>query len=163
MSVAPIIAFLDFDGVISSPRAFIVNEGMDHDHRWMDPVSLKLIGKLQRDYGFQLVISSTWRGIGRPRLEAILAPYGLDSALHDDYRTGEDEDRNRSVEINDWLNRHGWPEYIILDDDGFEWSDEQRSRWVQSCSFNGFLLANYEQADKLLKTIRQHNAPETPA
>lgn len=149
-----IIAFLDFDGVISSPRAFIVNEGMDHDHRWMDPISLKLIAKLQRDHGFQLVISSTWRGIGRPRLAAILAPYGLDVALHDDYRTGKDPERNRSVEIADWLRAHGDPEYIILDDDGFEWTDEQRERWVQSCSLNGFLLANYELANELLKRIR---------
>src|SRR3546814_4199734 len=63
-----LIAFLDFDGVISSPRAYVVQPELPRDHRWIDPVSCKMIAKLQSDYGFQIVISSTWRGFGRDKI-----------------------------------------------------------------------------------------------
>src|SRR3546814_16461560 len=77
-----LIAFLDFDGVISSPRAYVVQPELPRDHRWIDPVSCKKIAKLQPDYGFQNLLSSTWRGFGRDRFDVVLAPYGLDAALH---------------------------------------------------------------------------------
>src|SRR3546814_982432 len=100
-----LIAFLDFDGVISSPRAYVVQPELPRDHRWIDPVSCKMIAKLQSDYGFQIVISSTWRGFGRDRCAAVLAPYGLDAALHDDWRTNHWPDGSRPSEIDDWLER----------------------------------------------------------
>src|SRR3546814_10538871 len=101
-----LIAFLDFDGVISSPRAYVVQPELPRDHRWIDPVSCKMIAKLQSDYGFQIVISSTWRGFGRDRCAAVLAPYGLDAALHDDWRTNHWPDGSRPSEIDDWLERN---------------------------------------------------------
>ena len=50
-----IVLFLDFDGVISTPRA------KHATGEWIDPIATALLAKLQREQGFQIVVSSTWR------------------------------------------------------------------------------------------------------
>lgn len=150
--MADLVAFLDFDGVISTPRAHMANhEQPERDIRWIDPVACKLIARLQKQHGFKIVISSTWRGFGRDRCAAVLAPYGLAEHLHEDWQTNHWPDGSRPAEIDDWLERNGEPPFIIFDDDAFAWTGRQRARWVQSCCYNGFQCHNFEEADRLLK------------
>lgn len=156
-----IVAFLDFDGVIASPRAWMAQEEIaDRDTRWIDPLSCKLLTKLQRKYGFSIVVSSTWRAFGRDRCAAVLAPYGLDVHLHDDWATNHAPDGSRPAEIDDWLRRNGEPDFIIFDDDPFAWTGPQMARWVKSCSYNGFQCESFEQADKILRALSHKEQSE---
>lgn len=150
-----IIAFLDFDGVISSPRAHLVNDTLDQDARWIDPISCLLIAKLQREFDFQIVISSTWRGFGFDRCASVLEPYGLHTSLHQDWKTCHWPDGSRQHEIDHWLEYHGEPPFIIFDDDAFAFTDRQREVWVQSCTYNGFQLHNYEEARRILTRLQK--------
>jgi hypothetical protein len=153
---AAVVAFLDFDGVIASPRAHVAQHDQpERDTRWLDPIACKLVARLVGEHELTLVISSTWRSFGRERIARCLAPYGLDGALHNDWKTNEWPDGSRPAEIDDWLERNAHPPFIILDDDGFAWTGQQRAVWVQSCSYNAFNLSNFEQAKKLLAAIQR--------
>jgi len=159
-----VIAFLDFDGVIASPRAWVAQSHIsDRDTRWLDPISCRLVAKLVADHNLTLVISSTWRAFGRDRIARCLAPYGMDKALHDDWQTNQWPDGSRPSELTDWLERNGHPRFIILDDDGFAWTGEQRAVWTQSCSYNGFQMYNYDSIGRMgrddlhRRWLRAHN------
>jgi hypothetical protein len=146
------IIFLDFDGVISTNRAWIAQKHIDHhDMRWIDPIACAMLRDLCVKYDFKLVVTSTWRKFGYDRVSAVLGLHGLLNFLHDDWRTLDLWDReskaSRPEEIDDWLERNSWdgrPDYLILDDDGFEWTDHQRDRWVHTHQLDGFGTNDYE-------------------
>ncbi len=152
--VKPVI-FLDFDGVITSPRAFTAQEerwGRDNrELRWADPIACDLVGRLLAKHDAILVVSSTWRA-SLAQCSVILGRYDLDRYLHDDWRTGEDPQRHRGNEIQAWLDEHGSPPFIILDDDT-DMTPEQMPWLVATCSINGMMLADYDKADKLLAEL----------
>lgn len=149
--VKPVV-FLDFDGVICSPRAFVAQEGRwfgEHRAlRWADQVACDLVRLLLEKHSAWLVVSSTWRG-SRQQCDKVLGRYRLSRFLHADWRTGEDENRFRGNEIAEWLAEHGNPPFIILDDDS-DMTPEQMPWLVNTCSMNGLMLMDYEKADKLL-------------
>lgn len=159
------VVFLDFDGVICSPRAFVAQEkrwqGMRL--RWADQVACDMVLKLLTDHDAILVVSSTWRA-SLAHCTEVLGRYRLERFLHDDWRTGRDPKGFRGHEIAAWLNEHGNPPYIILDDDS-DFTPEQQPWHVHTCCMNGMMLADYEKANNLLaqaalKTKDVDHAPE---
>lgn len=140
------VVFLDFDGVISTPRSMIATGD------WIDPIATALLAKLQHEFGFSLVISSTWRGMEQ-RCRDALTPSGLVNALHDDWRTNDDPESFRPREVDDWLSRNGEPEYLIVDDDSFGWTGEQLMRWIHTDAEDGFLFCHYQDMRERLGLI----------
>ena len=149
------VVFLDFDGVICSPRAFTAQEevwGRAHRAlRWADPIACYLVRKLLVKHQAILVVSSTWRS-SRDQCDRVLGFHDLLPFLHDDWRTGEDPERMRGREIAAWLAEHENPPFIILDDDA-DMLPEQMPWLVNTCPLNGLMLLDYDKADKLLAEI----------
>jgi hypothetical protein len=152
--VKPVI-FLDFDGVICSPRAFTAQaerwQRPQRELRWADPVACDMVRLLLTKHQASLVISSTWRA-SREQCDVILGRYEMLPFLHDDWRTGEDPQRFRGNEIAEWLAAHGHPPFVILDDDA-DMLPEQMPWLVHTCSINGMMLADYGKADCLLASM----------
>lgn len=148
------IMFLDFDGVISTNRAWLAQKHIDHhDLRWLDPIACKMVKELCEKFGYTIVVTSTWRNFGMERVAACMGMHGLWNLTHSDWRTKEiwehGSKATRPYEIIDWLDRQrgfGEPvtDYIIVDDDGFDWTDEQAARWIRTDTTNGISTENYE-------------------
>lgn len=122
------VLFLDFDGVIITPRSHLALTQLVRGQGGLmvepDPVALGLLHKLGVA-GVRFVVSSTWR-LNEARCLDWLSLHELRFHLHADWRT-PDLSRDaggiylspgRGREIAAWLERH--PEvrsYRILDDD----------------------------------------------
>jgi hypothetical protein len=142
------IIFLDIDGPLISHRALQLPEnqsdwyedeanvpslpqqlpellGADSAHsqrRKFDPVAVALLNKLIVGHDARLVISSSWRRIGRENIEFILAENGIaPDRLHDVWKTPARLSSSRGDEISMWLNEIEHPDpieaYVALDDD----------------------------------------------
>lgn len=113
------VIFLDFDGVILTPRAARAARASNNE---LDPVAVTTLAALGT-MGVQIVVSSSWRTL-EDRCREVLRTAGLEQFLHADWRTRDSRhvlaggklDR-RGHQIADWLAQH--PEvrsYRILDD-----------------------------------------------
>lgn len=113
------IVFLDFDGVVSTPRAHMARTDAPLPDRWIDPIAVKLFNLLCEATDAAVVISSSWRLLydGRESFREMMLRNGFAAALHADWRT-ERIDGPRGDEVAEWLSRH--PEvtaHAILDDE----------------------------------------------
>ncbi len=154
------VIFLDFDGVICSPRAFIAQEIRWSDRRalrWADQVACDMVYRLLVKFQARLVISSTWRNMV-DECNKVLGHYGLSPFLHDDWRTGNDDKRHRGTEIAAWLDKNGNPPFIILDDDS-DMTEAQTPWLVLTDSLNGMMLHDFTKAEELLAAISQEPTP----
>jgi hypothetical protein len=150
------IIFLDFDGVICSPRAHVAQGkrwvGPEYSGiRWADPVACDLVLHLLEKHQAKLVISSTWRTM-ESRCRQVLGRYRLDRHLHEDWRTGEDPKRYRGNEVREWLEAHGRPPYVILDDDS-DFDEDQKGHLILTDGLNGMLFDKFRAADALLSRL----------
>lgn len=103
----------------------------------------------------------------------VLKAAGCVIDYEDPWRTGRKPElgmESRPREIEDWLEEHGpVDDYVILDDDGFEWTEAQRERWVACDSYNGLSLSNFTAVLKLLgaewpqASKRSHAYPTLPS
>lgn len=131
------VLFLDFDGVILTLRTCISCEFSGWSSAEPDPVLCRLIERACIS-GMKLVISSTWRDVEK-QCKDKLKSAGLIEHLHEDWRTPQLAN-SRPAEIADWLSRH--PEvldYRIADDDHFEWTKEQESKWLRCHPYDGMM------------------------
>jgi hypothetical protein len=114
------ILFLDFDGPMIPIRAWALSDGIISDT--FDPVASSVVRHLfEKNNDIGLVISSSWRALGREKIEAMLDRGGVPSKyLHADWETKNLENHvmlDRHTEILEWISRH--PEitkYVALDD-----------------------------------------------
>ena len=118
------VIFLDIDGVIATPTSVRLNYllGRGPDTQWYDGVALGYVGRLVRETGARVVLSSNWRqDLGSPdpfmqqimdNLYAQLAAVGAPVADTTPVRLGHD----RSVEVGAWLDAHPAEAYVIFDD-----------------------------------------------
>jgi hypothetical protein len=118
------VLFLDFDGVLITPRSHLAlgrQSGLMVDP---DPVALGAVRKVC-DTGVRIVVSSTWR-LAVARCRRFLEEHELTAYLHADWATPDSSrdaggvyiSKTRGEEIAAWLARH--PEvrtFRILDDD----------------------------------------------
>jgi hypothetical protein len=122
------IWFVDFDGVNCTTRANMALGRFD------DPVAFGLLGRILRDTGALMVVSSTRRGradMGEPNnCLDMLGRYGLTGRLHPDWRTGNLDSRSREVE--DWLDRNGRRPYGIIDDERCDFTPAQIQRLIHT-------------------------------
>lgn len=147
------VIFLDFDGVICSPRAHVAQAkrwvGPEYSAlRWADPVACDLVLQLAEKHAAKIVVSSTWRGM-ETRCRQVLDRYKLSLHLHADWCTGYDPKRYRGNEVREWLDAHGNPPFVILDDDS-DFDEDQRLFLVLTDGLNGMMLDKFDAADKLL-------------
>ncbi len=158
-SAAPArVLFLDFDGVITTPRSHLALTQLVRGQGGLmiepDPVALALLHKLGTA-GVRIVVSSSWR-LNEPRCLDFLSLHELRFHLHSDWRT-PDLSRDaggvyirpgRGAEIAAWLDRH--PEvrsYRILDDDtGMQ--PEQMPYFIRCEAHEGI---SYQGAKHLLR------------
>jgi hypothetical protein len=139
------VIFLDFDGVILTMRCAIA-DGRGHSGSAPDPLACAVIRRAC-EAGVRLVISSAWRS-SKERVMEKLTQGGLEPFLLPGWRTRNNSE-NRPLVIAEWLEAH--PEvfdYRILDDDPFDWTPDQRRRWLQCDPLNGF---QWEEMAELLK------------
>lgn len=124
------VCFLDIDGVLNSTRSLVaIGVGYPgkmerQDDPKLDPIAVSLLMKAHVEFGFKIVLSSTWRiGYSTEELiemwqDSMLRYYGWN-----DFpiigATSWVHDRPRGEEINLWLDEHPEVEdFIIVDDDG---------------------------------------------
>lgn len=116
--------FLDIDGVIATPTSVRLNYllGRGPETQWYDLVALTYVGRLVRETGAKVVLSSNWRqdlNRGNELVEAIMANLfaQLEEAgapVHDSTPVMAQGDR--SSEIGAWLDAHPCEAYVIFDD-----------------------------------------------
>lgn len=116
--------FLDIDGVIATPTSVRLNFllGRGPANQWYDAVSLDYLGRLVRQTGAVVVLTSTWREdlehenpLSRAimdnlfeQLDRVGAPvFDMTPVLHR---------ADRSAEIGAWLDTHPCEAYVIFDD-----------------------------------------------
>lgn len=133
------VIFLDFDGVLLTARTLFA-DGTSFSKADSDPCLVKVLRRCC-DNGARIVVSSTWREFGEIAIEKLkdccLWDYVLTDWATPAIRAKQAMD-DRPQEIADYLFRH--PEitsYVILDDDEWHWTPEQRERWIPSCSHDG--------------------------
>jgi hypothetical protein len=128
------ILFLDIDGVLV-PYSSPANE--------FDPQAAKLLKSFLKESGYKIVISSSWRrlGLGEDSIlfQQLRKHELLDFIYFPDWRTGLsnagwDGRITRGARINHYLTfaEPEIDEYIILDDVDDFFTDQQKSRFVQT-------------------------------
>lgn len=145
------VVFLDIDGVLCTPRAALAL-GDYGIIRAFDPVGIQFLNRLFEAAPYFLVMTSTWRrDVGsRTALQAC----GCHAPFHEHWRTGDRWSSGdiqcsrdaRPAEIGDWLAKHGPAEFIIFDDDPFNWTEEQAGRLVECDTYNGITITAMEKA-----------------
>lgn len=198
------VIFLDFDGPMISHRArslpliwggdladlpepFDATENRKFNRETrvpkFDPVAVSLVGKLVLGHDAQLVVTSSWRKLGRRNVEHILDINGLSSTwLHASWCTEpEGKGATRSDEIYQWLNRvqHAGGEiesYAVFDDDpsilslpgGVLVPYADGIRWADFCSASaalgkGFRISDFTMLDgDLIADVAVGNLGEIP-
>lgn len=120
------VCFVDFDGVICTDRTYYAYE-QDREKnviRALDPIGIKLIDRICRDYNLHVVLSTSWRN--RYDCANILQTHGFRAPFHPDEKTvsvvpnsrWNGYGNERGNQIHEWLYRH--PEvkrFVIFDDD----------------------------------------------
>jgi len=143
------IVFLDVDGPMIPHRAYMLPYNHGGRVSLFDPIAVNMVKRLLALAPAKLVISSTWRGMGRDNIMHLLGMNGFRAdCLHDDWATTP---RNTSLpreeEIRQWLDRH--PEtthYAALDDE-----DLGDLPGAVVCTFeDGLQMEHYKLAGRLL-------------
>jgi hypothetical protein len=149
------IIFLDIDGVLSTTNESYWNFNIGCVER------LKQI----LEYGYKIVISSTWKTLGitddKSRLKQELTKHGLIEYLYmPDWSTpiliedpslwdycATDSELKRPREISLYLQNHPEVEnYLILDDDEWKFTDEQQRRVIKTDVLKGLQVKHIRRA-----------------
>lgn len=146
------IIFLDIDGVTCTSRHAVA---IGETGLWanQDPVALAFLNRMCKEYDCRVVISSTWRK-GKDRryfYELFMASGNLNLAQALDYywctvNTGG----CRGDEIQEWLDRNRWDDYIIIDDSS-DMLEHQKDHFVRTDSRNGMLFEHYMAIEEKIK------------
>lgn len=155
MNKEPVI-FLDFDGVLNSVMSAVAHVGEFDDTcgpTALDPVAVKLIGRLATITGAKVVVSSTWRILHTlEELKAIIMNYSrpLADAMVD--VTSRSPGAMRGEEIQMWLIAHPHETILIIDDDS-DMLPSQMPSFVQTEGRTGFGMNEYIRSLRVLQAI----------
>lgn len=128
------VIFLDIDGVLNCERFYIERRARrvaanafpiltrDYTDEFC-PLLVSNLNALTDITQAKLVISSTWRSDGIPKLKRIFEQARITGEIID--TTGFDRKRHRGTEIANWLASNQVDRYVILDDDRdmFAWQN----------------------------------------
>ena len=129
------VIFLDFDGVLncSSYR----ENAVDYFNNFIDETRLPLLREIVDKTGAMIVLTTTWRLYWNREVETESC---IASRINDTFsrhgltiynKTGN-YNENRNFEISMFLCCNDVENYVILDDIDFNWSEENRRRFVQT-------------------------------
>lgn len=140
------ILFLDFDGVIITPRAtLLARRGVVIDARSsvkLDPIAVEVIQRCC-EAGARIVVSSSWRTL-EENCRAILARCELVPYLHVDWRTRDDDYKtadSRGHQIEAWLAAHPLVRSYRIVDDDCAVRPSQKPYFVQCNAYDGLSFA----------------------
>lgn len=155
------LIFLDFDGVLNSVRSTIAQLGdterytsfMQRHQEELDPVAVRLVGRLAKEIHAEVIVSSSWRKIHRlEEINEMLAYHGGPKAIA---VTPSSAKGFRGDEIDQFIKDH--PElfddekdkYVILDDDS-DFHIWQKKNFVHVNMNNGFGLEHFVACLKII-------------
>lgn len=148
------IIFLDFDGVLNTERhqTRLVLDGKPNKDAWgplFDPCTVRNLREIIESTGAAIVISSSWRYIHRlGSLRMMWEIRELPGEIMEILPCGATY-ISRGEEIECWLNQHGHPNYVIIDDlDDF--CPSQQYRYVETNPIVGITELDAERAIKIL-------------
>lgn len=116
------IIFLDFDGVITSEpftRKCIFEHrrenwfGLD----WFDPDCVESLRMIIEATGAKIVISSSWRDLGMPKLKKVWAENNMPGEL---IGTTPIWVLTKVDAIKQWLNDNPYEQFVVLDDSSLD-------------------------------------------
>lgn len=148
------IIFLDFDGVLNTERyqAQLAIDGKLNKDSWgplFDPRAVANLRKIIEATDADIVITSSWRYLHRlGSLRMMWEVRGLPGELLDTLPCGAAY-ISRGEEIEYWLNGHGQPDYVIIDDLD-EFYTSQRDRYVETNPIVGITDADAKRAIEIL-------------
>ena len=151
------VIFLDMDGVLCTPRACLAH-GQKGLNRYLDPIGIDFLNRFTKASNSMIVVSSTWRTLFDDfAFKTLMATAGYTGRYKKDWKTPDffkqtnsglwmapgDGKATRPIEIQEWLNNHlEVGEYLIFDDDSFEWNEKQTKRWIHTDTYNGITHQN---------------------
>lgn len=133
------ILMLDIDGVIWSYRTY----------QFSSEACKNLNDLLEQESDLKIVVSSSWRKLGRDQVERALNKNGIDPTRVYDMTGNEPEGRGEQIQA--WLDRNpGVTSFVILDD---ETSDMTKllDRVVKPDRYIGLTSADVHKALDILK------------
>ena len=150
------VIFLDFDGVLNTEQyqARLASDGKPTKDAWgplFDPRAVENLRRIIDATDARIVVTSSWRfahRLGRLRMmwEVRGLPGDSLSALACDSMC-----MSRGEEIEDWLEEHGRPDYVIIDDlDDF--LPSQHPRYVEINPIVGITEADAQKAIEISKS-----------
>lgn len=148
------IIFLDFDGVLNTEQyqARLAVDGKPNKDAWgplFDPRAVENLRKIIETTDAAIVISSSWRYIHRlGSLRMMWEIRELPGEILDTLPCGAAY-ISRGEDIECWLNQHGQPNYVILDDlDDFYPS--QHDRYIETNPIVGISAVDVEKTIMIL-------------
>lgn len=151
------IIFLDFDGVLNTEQyqARLAVDGKPNKDAWgplFDPRAVDNLRMILDTTGASIVISSSWRYIHRlGSLRMMWEIRELPGEILDALPCGA-EYISRGEDIECWLNHHGQPDYVIIDDlDDFY--PTQHDRYVETNPIVGISAADVERSVRILESV----------
>ena len=124
------ILFLDIDGVLN-PKWWVQKPSVDRYGCAFPSKCVANLAKILEETGAEIVVSSSWKGMGLTTLQAMwkdrilpgkvvdVTPDNLnDEMLQNSVFNNDDVLHSRGCEINGWLSLHGEGvnNYVIIDD-----------------------------------------------
>lgn len=113
------VLFLDFDGVLTSD-AYTQKCVLEHRREnlfgidWFDPDCIAVLRKIVDETGAVIVISSSWRELGRDKLLYLWRELDMPGEL---YGTTPEWVLTKKESIEQWLSDNECDAFVILDDD----------------------------------------------
>jgi hypothetical protein len=162
------IIFLDIDEVMTGVRAIIAYGRAGHmpdkdlrsKRRWreeccLDPLAVGILGRILKETGAKVVISSSWRlGVRWQLFNKMFAAYDLPEVVVG--RTAH-IGLMRGVDILHWLEGMSDIEQYIIIDDSSDMLPEQKSRLVHVKGDVGLGYKDYKKAVELLGKLEVSN------
>lgn len=151
------IIFLDFDGVLNTEQYHtrLVVDGKPTKDAWgplFDPHAVENLRKIIESTDAEIVISSSWRYIHRlGSLRMMWEIRNLPGEILDTLPCGAVY-ISRGEEIECWLNQHGQPKYVIIDDLN-DFYPLQHDRYVETNPIVGITGADAARAIEILNAL----------
>ena len=154
MMKQPVI-FLDFDGVLNTEQyqARLAVDGKPTKDAWgplFAPGAVENLRRILEATDAAIVVSSSWRyAHSLDSLRMMWEVRGLPGEIFDTLACGATY-ISRGEEIECWLNKHGRPDFVIIDDlDDF--FPAQQPRYVETNPIVGITEADAQKAIEMLQ------------
>lgn len=134
------VIFTDVDGVYNTPAVRATDRTMVMEDKIL---SVRALAKADDAF---VVISSSWRVEFPDEVQAL-----FEGLLHEDWRTIDRPDRNRGLEVADWLARHPETKAYVIIDDHNTFLPEQQPRFVQTLTCRGISANDLVNVKTLLE------------